>query len=140
MLIQRTQVGFCRDPFNRHKAGVITYDTAWRGAQALISTAVGLPPSTFRRLLQNNGASTAIRFEAGAAAGAPALALIEHVNQVPSLARLEQSQAPAAGQVRVYLVPLSDASLKNGSEQRSAIDILQVQLYPRLDFVYHAYS
>ena len=100
--------------------------------QALICTASGLPPSSFRLLLQNNGATTAIRFEPAAAAGAPAVARIEHVNQVASLARLEESKAAAEGETRVYLVPLGEAPPRNGSTQRRAVDTLQVQQHLRV--------
>ena len=43
-----------------------------------------------------------------------------------SLAQLEESQATAAGQIRVYLVPLNKALPENGVQQRSAVATLQV--------------
>ena len=95
--------------------------------QALIGTAIGLPPSAFRLMLQNNGAATALRFEPAPEAGAPALVRVEHVNQVASLSYLEGSQAAAAGHVRVYLVPLGLATPQAGMPQGSSVAVLQVR-------------
>ena len=50
--------------------------------QALIGTALGLPPQAFRLMLQSNGATTAISFAPAAQSGLPAQAVVEHVNQV----------------------------------------------------------
>ena len=59
---------------------------AFRGCrlppQALIGTAIGLPPEAFRLLLQSNGATTAICFAPAADGGAPAEAVVDHINQV----------------------------------------------------------
>ena len=53
-------------------------------AQALIATALGLPPQAFRLMLQSNGATTAISFAPAAQSGLPAQAVLQHVNQVTS--------------------------------------------------------
>ncbi len=53
--------------------------------QALIGTALGLPPEAFRLMLQSNGATTALSFAPAEQTGHPAQAVIEHVNQVSSV-------------------------------------------------------
>lgn len=52
--------------------------------QALLCTAVGLPPSSFRRFHQNNGALTVLDFVRGGdgAAGEDTRVLVDRVNQV----------------------------------------------------------
>ena len=55
--------------------------------QALIGTALGLPPQAFRLMLQSNGATTALSFAPAAQTGHPAQAVVEHVNQVTSVCR-----------------------------------------------------
>jgi 2-carboxy-D-arabinitol-1-phosphatase len=49
--------------------------------QALIATAVGLPPEYFRRLLQSNAASTVLDFMPRVA-GEPPVVTIDRLNQV----------------------------------------------------------
>jgi len=77
-------------------------------------------------MLQNNGATTAIRFEPGPEAGAPAVARVEHVNQVASLSMLDGSEGAAAGQIRVYLMPLGRATSQQGMPERSSLALLEV--------------
>jgi hypothetical protein len=63
--------------------------------QALIGTAIGLPPQAFRLLLQSNGATTAICFAPAANINASAVATVEHINQVlidQDFFRLDDSQ------------------------------------------------
>lgn len=56
-------------------------------SQALVATAVGFPPSMFRRMLQSNGATTVLDFTP--VAGGPPTVTINRLNQVPLLSSLK---------------------------------------------------
>jgi hypothetical protein len=49
--------------------------------QALLCSALGLPPSYFRRFIQSNGATTVLDFVAPQGGGTPQV-LLHHMNQV----------------------------------------------------------
>ena len=49
--------------------------------QALICTALGLPPTFFRRLVQSNGATSVLDFMPARGGGAPSL-VVDRLNQV----------------------------------------------------------
>jgi broad specificity phosphatase PhoE len=50
--------------------------------QALLGTALGLPPRFFRRLLQSNGATSVLDFEPPQGPGAPVKVTVDRLNQV----------------------------------------------------------
>ncbi|KAI8464921.1 MAG: phosphoglycerate mutase-like protein [Monoraphidium minutum] len=51
--------------------------------QALLGTALGLPPRFFRRLLQSNGATSVLDFEPPMSPGAPVRVTVDRLNQSP---------------------------------------------------------
>ena len=51
--------------------------------QALLGTALGLPPRFFRRLLQSNGATSVLDFEPPQGPGAPVRVTVDRLNQSP---------------------------------------------------------
>lgn len=54
----------------------------WREVQALVATAVGFPPTMFRRMLQSNGATTVLDFTP--VRGGPPTVTINRLNQASS--------------------------------------------------------
>jgi len=50
--------------------------------QALLGTALGLPPRFFRRLLQSNGATSVLDFQPPQGPGAPVRVTVDRLNQV----------------------------------------------------------
>ena len=53
-----------------------------RRLQALLGTALRLPPRYFRRLLQSNGATSVLDFEPPQGPGAPVRVTVDRLNQV----------------------------------------------------------
>ena len=71
-------------PSSHHSCTLVDWNSCVqcaRHVQALICTALGLPPTFFRRLVQSNGATSVLDFMPARGGGAPTL-VVDRINQV----------------------------------------------------------
>ncbi|GBF99445.1 2-carboxy-D-arabinitol-1-phosphatase-like [Raphidocelis subcapitata] len=99
--------------------------------QALLGTALGLPPRFFRRLLQSNGATSVLDFEPPPCPGAPPRVTVDRLNQSPgSPFKTDDAGRPTASRVVIVRHAATEGSsdgllLGSLDEPLSALGVVQ---------------